>query len=153
MKLGTLAVHTCALLLTLASVSALADTPARPYKYGSVWVVASIRMKPGMEVAYKNHIATEWKAAQEEQKKAGIILSYRAFVSDETYSASSWNILLMKEYKDLATLEATRSKLDELDVKLAGGQQEFEKGYRDREAIREILDQKITQEVIFQPSN
>ena len=50
------------LLLLAASVYAQVK---RPFRNGSVWSVSYIRMKPGMETAYLNYIATDWKRNQE----------------------------------------------------------------------------------------
>ena len=60
------------LILTLSIV--VVAQVSRPYRNGSVWNVAFIRMKPGMETAYLNYIATDWKRNQEAMKKEGLIL-------------------------------------------------------------------------------
>ena len=52
-----------AILLTF-SVVVFAQV-ARPYRNGSVWNVAFIRVKPGMDTAYMNYLATDWKKNQE----------------------------------------------------------------------------------------
>lgn len=46
--------------LLLLGVSVFAQVN-RPYRNGSVWSIGFIRMKPGMETAYLNYIATDWK--------------------------------------------------------------------------------------------
>jgi hypothetical protein len=48
-----------ACVLTLSIV--VAAQVSRPYRNDSVWNVAFIRMKPGMDTAYLNYIATDWK--------------------------------------------------------------------------------------------
>jgi hypothetical protein len=50
-----------AMFLLVAGFSVYAQVAAvkRPYRNGSVWDVAFIRMKPGMGTAYLNYIATE----------------------------------------------------------------------------------------------
>ena len=77
----------------------------RPYRNGFVWQISIIRMKPGMETAYLNYVATDWKRVQESAKKEGLILSYRVLTT-EGHGPTDWNMLLMTESKDLATLEA-----------------------------------------------
>ncbi|MCA1624094.1 MAG: hypothetical protein LC778_09900, partial [Acidobacteria bacterium] len=47
------------LILTL-SVVVVAQV-SRPYRNGSVWGISFIKMKPGMDTAYLNYIATDWK--------------------------------------------------------------------------------------------
>jgi hypothetical protein len=55
---------------------------SRPYRNGTVWTLAFIRMKPGMENAYKNYVANEWKREQEALKAEGISLSYKVLQSE-----------------------------------------------------------------------
>jgi len=62
--------------LVIVGVSVYAQVN-RPYRNGSVWNVSFIRIKPGMDTAYMNYIAGQWKAEQEAQKKDGNILSYK----------------------------------------------------------------------------
>src|SRR5688500_573871 len=95
-----------ALVLT-SSVVAFAQV-SRPYRNGTVWDVGFIRMKPGMESAYLNYIATDWKRNQEELKKAGLIVSYKVLTT-EPHNPGDFNIMLMTEYKDLATMEANEA--------------------------------------------
>ena len=47
----------------------------RPYRNGSVWDIGFIRMKPGMESAYLNYVAGEWKKEQDALKKEGLMVS------------------------------------------------------------------------------
>lgn len=60
----------------IAGVSVYAQMN-RPYRNGTVWTVAFIRIKPGIDVAYMNYLASSWKAEQEAQKKEGNIISYK----------------------------------------------------------------------------
>ncbi len=84
---------------------------SRPYRNGSVWEMSFIRIKPGMDTAYLNYIATDWKRVQEGAKKEGLILSYKVLTT-EGHGTTDFNIILMTEYKDLATLEASEQKND-----------------------------------------
>ena len=94
-----------ALCVIAAGLSVYAQV-SRPYRNGSVWSMSMIRVKPGMDSAYLNYLATDWKRNQESAKKEGLILSYRVLTT-ESHDSSDWNLLLLSEYKDLATLEAT----------------------------------------------
>ena len=149
---NSIALFVCAYVLGILTISVFAETPPRPYRSGTVWVVASIRIKPGHEMEYKEHLATKWKAIQEDQKKQGLILSYRVFVSDATYGANDWNVLLMKEYKNLAAFEASEHTREEIELKQFGGEKKYREGYDDRESGREILDQKVTRELVLESS-
>src|SRR6266851_1535771 len=110
MKTKRIAVGSFAVLLMIAAISVFAQIN-RPYHNGSVWNIAFIRIKPGMDTAYMNYLAGSWKAEQEAQKKDGNILSYRV-MSVEGHTTGDWNLMLMTEYKNLATMEANEAKAE-----------------------------------------
>jgi hypothetical protein len=122
----------------------------RPYRDGSVWNVSMIRMKPGMETAYLNYLATDWKRNQEAAKKEGLILSYKVLVT-EGHSPSDWDLLLMTEVKDLATMEANTDKADALTQKVIGDDQKQMQGYKDRSEIREVMGARLAREIVLEP--
>jgi len=137
-----------AMVLTL-SVSVSAQV-SRPYHNGSVWNVAFIRMKPGMDTAYLNYIATDWKRNQEAMKKAGIILSYKVLTT-EAHGANDFNIMLMTEFKDLATMEANQDKADNLAQQVVGNDAKQMQGYKERLEIREVMSDRLSREIILAP--
>ncbi len=47
------------LFLTLSAV--VGAQVNRPYRNGSVWQISFIQMKPGMDTAYLNYVAGDWK--------------------------------------------------------------------------------------------
>ena len=122
----------------------------RPFHDGSVWNIAFIKMKPGMETAYLNYIATDWKKNQEASKKAGIILSYKVITS-EPHNPGDFNIMLMTEYKDLATMEANTQKADDLAQTVVGTDEQQMEGYRKRLEIREVLGNRLSREINLAP--
>ncbi len=123
---------------------------SRPYRNGSVWNVAFIRMKPGMETAYLNYIATDWKKNQDASKKEGLILSYKVLTT-EAHGGADFNIMLMTEYKDLATMEANENKADNLAQQIVGNDQKQMQGYKDRLEIREVLQDRLAREIVLEP--
>ena len=136
-------------LLMIVGVSVFAQVN-RPYHNGSVWDVAFIRIKPGMDTAYLNYLAGMWKTGQEAQKKEGLILSYRV-LSVEGHNPGEFNIMLMTEYKDLATMEAGEDKADALSQKVIGTDEKQMQGYKDRSEIREVMGNRLAREVILEP--
>jgi hypothetical protein len=140
------------LLVTAALITGLSAYAQvkRPYRNASVWNLALIRIKPGMNTAYLNYLATTWKSNQEAAKKEGLILSYKVLAT-ESHSESDWNIILMTEYKDLATMEANQDKADALAQKVVGDDQKQMEGYKDRAAIREVLGDRIAREITLEP--
>lgn len=122
----------------------------RPYHDGSVWQISFIQIKPGMDTAYLSYLATEWKLNQEALKKDGQILSYRV-ISTEGHSGTDFNLLLMTEYKNLATMEANRPKADALAQTVVGSDEKQMQGYRERLAIREVLGTRLAREIVLAP--
>lgn len=137
-----------AILLALSIV--VVAQVARPYRNGSVWNIAYIRIKPGMDAAYMNYLATEWKRNQDASKKEGIILSYKVLTT-EAHGSGDFNIMLMTEYKDLATMEANEDKADNLAQVIVGNDAKQMQGYKDRLEIREVLQDRLAREIILEP--
>lgn len=139
------------LIILILTVSAVVVAQVnRPFRNGSVWSIGFIRMKPGMETAYLNYIAGDWKREQEALKKDGQIVSYKVLTT-EAHGSGDWNIMLMSEYKDLATMEANETKADNLAQTVSGNDEKQMQGYRDRLQIREVLESRIAREHILEP--
>ena len=149
MKTKRIAVGSFAVVLMIAAISVFAQIN-RPYHNGSVWNVAFIRIKPGMDTAYMNYVATQWKAEQEAQKKDGNILSYRV-MSVEGHTTTEFNLMLMTEYKSLAAMEASEDKAEAVAQKVVGNDEVQMKGYNERAAIREIIGDRLAREIILEP--
>ena len=137
----------CAVLLIAVSGFAQVN---RPYKNGSVWNIAFIRIKPGMDTAYLNYLSGGWKMSQEAQKKEGLILSYKV-LTVEGHNPGEFNVMLMTEYKDLATLEAGQDKADALAQKVVGDDEKQRQGYKDRAEIREVMGNRLAREIVLEP--
>jgi len=136
------------LILTLSIV--VVAQVSRPYRNGSVWSIGFIHMKPGMETAYLNYVAGDWKREQEALKKDGQIISYKVLTT-EAHGATDFNIMLMTEYKDMATMEANEAKADNLVQKVMGNDEKQMQGYRDRLQIREVMQNRLAREIVLEP--
>ena len=141
-----------ALSLSVAGAAALTvhAQVKRPYRDGTVWNVSFIRMKPGMDTAYLNYIASDWKRNQEAAKKEGLIVSYKVLVT-EAHNPNDWNIMLMTEMKDMASMEANQDKADALTQKVVGDDTKQMQGYKDRSEIREIMGDRLAREIVLEP--
>ena len=149
MKTRNIAVGSFALVLLIAAISVYAQVN-RPYHNGTVWNIAFIRIKPGMDVAYMNYLAGSWKAEQEAQKKDGNILSYRV-MSVEGHTPGEWNLMLMTEYKNLATMEANEDKAEAVAQRVVGNDEKQMQGYKDRSEIREVMADRLARELVLEP--
>jgi hypothetical protein len=137
-----------AITVLIAGLSVYAQVK-RPYHSGSVWTVAFIRIKPGMDAAYMNYLASQWKAEQEALKKDGQILSYKV-LAVEGHSAVDFNLMLMTEYKNLATMEANEDKADAVAQKVVGDDNKQMQGYKERSEIREIIGDRLAREIVLE---
>jgi hypothetical protein len=147
MRIRRLVIGSLVAVLLVLGISAFAQVN-RPYHNGSVWTLSFIRMKPGMEPAYLNYLAGQWKANQEAEKKEGLILSYKV-LSVEGHTSSEWNLMLMTEYKDLASLEAGEEKSDALAQKMIGTDEKQMQGYKERSENREVIGNRLAREVVL----
>lgn len=136
------------LVLTLSAV--VFAQVNRPYQNGSVWSIGFIRMKPGMDTAYLNYVASDWKRNQEALKKEGLILSYKVLTT-EAHGTGDFNVMLMTEYKDLSTMEANQAKADAVAQQVVGNDTKQIQGYKDRLEIREVLQNRIAREIVLEP--
>ena len=139
----------CLGLCLLLGVSLYAQME-RPTHNGTVWELSFIHVKPGMDSAYNKYLASDWKKEQEALKSAGVILSYKV-IGTEAHSPNDWDLMLMVEFKDLATLEANQDKADVLLQKMFGGDEKVMQGYKERSEIREVLGTRIAREIILEP--
>lgn len=135
--------------LLLLGISVYAQV-GRPTHDGTVWELSFIHVKPGMSSAYDKYLASDWKKEQEALKAAGMILSYKV-IATEAHSPTDWDLMLMVEYKDLASLEANEDKADALLQKMFGGDEKVMQGYKERSEIREVLGTRLAREIILEP--
>jgi hypothetical protein len=120
----------------------------RPYHPGTIWTIQFIRVKPGMDNAYKDWLATDWKKPQEAFKSQGLILGYKV-LETESHSPNDFDLMLMTEVKDLATLEANEQKVDALLQQVGGSDEQQRQGYKNREALRDPLGTRLAREVVL----
>lgn len=138
-----LAIFAGALILAITAT-------AQVYKYyspGSVWTVTTIRIKSGMDQAYLAYLDGEFKKESDAQVKAGYMKSYKILrtLDDD----ASWNLLILREYKSLAAMEADAEKSDALALQTSGNDDVQMKGYEDRSKIREVLATKTARELML----
>ncbi|MFN2393898.1 MAG: hypothetical protein ABR566_18300, partial [Pyrinomonadaceae bacterium] len=67
------------------------------------------------------------------------------------HGGGDWNIMLMTEYKDMATMEANEAKADNLLQTVIGNDEKQMQGYRDRLQVREVLETRLAREIVLEP--
>lgn len=120
----------------------------RYYKPGTVWTVTAIRVAAGMDASYLQYLDGQFKKDQDALVKAGFMKSYRILrTTDDDYA--SWNLLILREYASLASLEANEEKADALSRQTLGDDQAQMKGYEDRSKFREVVWTRMAREFML----
>jgi hypothetical protein len=117
-----------------------------PYTEGSVWQITMVRAKAGMGDDYLKGLAKNLKAILDEEKKQGLVLSYKILLGDAA-SPGDFNIMNMVEYKNMAALDGLREKTDPIGLKITGGEQQIREGVQQRAEMREIVGSKTMREI------
>ncbi|HAH25630.1 MAG TPA: hypothetical protein DCL77_18045, partial [Prolixibacteraceae bacterium] len=79
--------------------------------------------------------------------KQGLILSYK-MLSGNASTPDDWNVLLMVEYKDLASMEGNEDKWDAIQNKISTPEAR-KKLMESRVSVRTMYGNKIMREVIY----
>ena len=117
-----------------------------PYTEGTVWQITMVRTKPGMGDDYLKGLAKNLKAALEEEKKQGLVVSYKILLGD-TSTPSDFNIMNMVEYKNMAALDGLRAKTDPIGQKIIGDEDQQREAALKRAELREIVGSKLMREI------
>ena len=136
------------LMLLLVSVAVHAQI-YRYYRPASAWTITAVRIKSGMDPAYLQYLDVQFKKNEDALVKAGYEKSYRILRALDDGGANSWNLLILREYASLASLEANEEKADALTRQTDGDEQVQMKGYDDRSRIREIVWIKTAREYLL----
>jgi hypothetical protein len=137
--------------MLLPTFSLAQSVPVRPFHPGSVWDIAFVKAKPGVGLKYMEWLATEWKTEQEALKKAGLILNYMV-IETESHGPNDFDLMLMTEFKDLASLEANEDKREAVaNQALSSNDQKMIAGYEERASWREIIGNRLAREIILEP--
>ena len=138
--------------MALLAASLLGAYPAfgqdKPYKEGTVWSVSLIKVKPGMLDVYLRDLGSARKKLMEEAKKQGLIVSEKMFIGSAS-NRDDWDVMFMVEYKNWAALDGLSDKFDALALKLVGTEEQQVQMMVKRTETREILGDKMVQEITF----
>ncbi len=121
----------------------------RYYHPGTVWTVTTIRIHPGMDPAYLQYLDSGLKKESDAAVEAKYMKSYKILRSIDD-DESSWNMLILREYDSLASLEANAEKADNLGRQVLGEDDAKQmQGYENRLKAREVLATKTMRELIL----
>ena len=134
-----------AFTLTFSSSLSAQD---RSYKNGSVWEVGFIKVSANMTDEYIDNLKNNWKATHDEAMKQGLIVSYK-ILQGVASNPDDWDIMLMTEYKSLATMEGQEEKWEAISKKVIGGEEAMKKLNESRVSMRTIYGGKLLREVVY----
>lgn len=123
---------------------------AQVHKYytpGTVWTVTMIKIASGMDQMYLQYLDGQFKKGEDAQVKAGFQKSYKILRTMD--DGGAWNMLILREYASLASLEANEEKIDTLMQQTEGTDQAQMQGYQDRSKYREVVGTKYAREVVL----
>ena len=139
-----------ALLAGALAAAVTATVVAQVHKYytpGTVWTVTMIKVASGMDQMYLQYLDGQFKKGEDAQVKAGLQKSYKNLRTMD--DGGAWNMLILREYASLASLEANEEKSDALAQQTEGTDQVQMQGYQDRSKYREVVGTKYAREVIL----
>ena len=136
------------IVVLLIAISAQSFAQVRTYKDGSVWAVSFVQVKNGNGIDYLNSLKTTWKATQDEAIKQGLVLSYK-ILEGTAANPEDWQIMLMVEYKNLASMEGNDDKWEAIQSKVVGSEADQRKLQEIRVNMRTIFGAKLVREVVY----
>ena len=135
-------------LAVLLAGPVTAQQTSRPYAEGPVTNVQYIRIKPGHFDEYMTFLAGPYKQLMEAEKKAGAIMSWTVYRSDNR-DEDDWNIALTTTYKNLAAMDNLRDRVDPLERQVYGSLDKSSEAMVKRGEMRDIVGSRLIHELIF----
>ena len=134
-------------VLTAIGVVPVIGQVHKYFSPGTVWTVTMIKMSSGMDQSYLQYLDGPFKKAEDAQIKAGFEKSYKILRTMD--DGGGWNLLILREYTNLASVESNTEKSDALSQQMDGTDQAQMQGYQDRSKYREIMGTKYARELIL----
>jgi hypothetical protein len=120
----------------------------KPYREGSVWQLTFVKLKPGMFDVYMQDAVVGRAREMAEAKKQGLVLSFKV-LSGMSANREDWDILFMEEYKNWAALDGLSEKLAAIETKAHGTVERAVEAKVKRTDVREVVGEKMMQELII----
>ena len=144
--LRRLSTHMLFGVLSLSSVIAYGQE--KPYTEGSVWYITMIRVKPGMLDVYMRDVIPLRKKINEEAKKQGLVLSSH-ILNGLVAGRDDFDVMFLEEYKNWAAFDGITAKYDAIQSKIVGSEEKQVQLMTKRTEVREIVGEKVMQELLI----
>ncbi len=148
MKLATLVAGAA----LLAAMSGAATAMDKNYTRGTVWGLTMVRVEPGHGDDYIDSLKANFTTVMDQAIKEKVIVSYKIFMGDSS-GPNDWNVLIMTEGPNWASIDTAEAKFDVIRAKLQGSVEKADAADREmmtnRAKIRTIFGDKTMQEIHF----
>ena len=114
---------------------------------GTVWTVTMIQVTSGMDQKYLQYLDTSFKKSEDAQVKGGFMKSYKILRTLD--DSGTWNLLILREFASLGSMEANVEKADALYQESDGTDQAQMQGYEDRSKYRAVVGTKYARELML----
>lgn len=142
LKSAAAALAACALI---AQPAAAQD---KPYTEGTVWTLSFVKVKPGMLDVYLRELGPARKKIMDEAKAQGLVVSYKV-LSGSAANRDDWDVLFLDEFKNWAAFDGLSAKFDVIEAKVLGSEAQRVQVMTKRTEVREIVGDKVMQELVF----
>lgn len=136
------------LLITLVINATVSAQSTDPYTQGPVWQVQFVNTKPGMTQKYLKDLADGWIKVMKTAKDQGLVMDYKVFQSPNN-SENDWNLMLMYELKNYASLDGLTDKIRAISDKLFGSEDAQHNSAINRNDLRTLQGGRLAQELDF----
>ena len=133
--------------LTLALISTAVSAQEKPWTEGTVWSISMIRVKPGMFDVYMREVLPMRKKIDEEAKKQGLLVSSHVFAGIAN-GRDDFDVMFLDEFKNWAAFDGMTAKYDAIMRNVVGSEDKQVQVMQKRTDVREILGDKVMQELI-----
>jgi len=131
-----------------AAPLAQAQSAARVYDNGPVWVISFIETKPGMFDDYMAYLAHQWRDTNEADKRAGYVLDYKVLSLNEARDHEP-DVVLMVEYKNMAAFDRPLAEQEATSAKAFGSVVKSNQAFASRESMRATRGGFTAREMVF----
>lgn len=135
-------------LTLVLAVPAAAQQSTRPYTEGPVVAVQYIRVMPGHFDDYMAYIGGQYKQQMEALKKAGVIVDWAVYQSDNR-DEDDWNLALTTVYKNMAALDNLNDRTDPIVQQVFGSNQKSNALMVKRGEIREVIGGRLLRQLVI----
>ena len=139
----------CFVLLCLSAFAAPAIAQERPYSDGPVINVSGIRTVDGQFENYMEYLQKNWKAAQEEAKKAGIVIEYHVY-GVQPRSPGDPDLYLVVAYPNMAALDNMEAKMEPIMKKVMNQNfKQADEASGKRTVMRTLVSEELMRELVL----